>query len=198
MSAAAPHFADVALSRTETRSLAGDALLVAVAAQLIALGAQVAIPLPFSPVPMTLQTLFVLAIGAVLGPTRGLLATLLYLLEGAAGLPVLAGGAGGFARFLGPTGGYLAAFPLAACLVGTLAARGWDRRPLLAVLAMALGALTILLLGTLRLAWLIGGIGPALAEGFVPFLPGEAVKIAVAAGALPSAWVLIRRVHADP
>lgn len=196
MAAAVPHFADVVLARTRTRSRLGDALLVGVAAQLIALGAQVAVRLPFSPVPLTLQTLFVLGIGAALGPVRGGLAALLYLFEGAAGLPVLAGGRGGVAHLLGPTGGYLAAFPAAAALVGALARRGWDRRPLSAALAMAFGALAILTLGTLRLSGMVGGIGPALTQGFIPFLPGEAIKVAVAAAALPSAWALVRRIHA--
>jgi biotin transport system substrate-specific component len=105
-----------------------DAVLVVTGSVFIALLAQVAIPLPFSPVPITGQTFAVLLVGVLLGSRRGGLGVLLYLLEGAAGLPFFAGGTAGLARLAGPTGGYLVGFVVAAIVVGLLAERGWDRR----------------------------------------------------------------------
>ncbi|RPJ40883.1 MAG: biotin transporter BioY, partial [Candidatus Latescibacterota bacterium] len=112
-------------------------LLVAFASLLLALSARVAIPLPFSPVPISGQSFAVLLVGALLGSRRGSAAVLLYLAEGAVGLPVFAGGAGGAAYLVGPTGGYLAAFLPAAFVVGALCERGWDKRVPGAAAAMA-------------------------------------------------------------
>src|SRR3990170_4107237 len=123
-----------------------DLALVIGASLFVAAAAQISVPLWFTPVPITGQTLGVLLTGAALGSRRGALALLLYLIEGAIGLPVFAGGAAGFARILGPTGGYLLALPLAAGIVGSLAERGWDRRLPLAALAMIIGNLVIYLL----------------------------------------------------
>src|ERR687886_1620838 len=130
---------DVVLPRP--RSWLFDAALVATFSAFVALTAQVEIPL--QPVPITLQTLGVLFTGAVLGSRRGAVALLLYLAEGAIGLPVFAGGAAGIAYLLGPTGGYLISYPLAAGVVGWLAERGWDLRPLWTVPAMVIGNLAI-------------------------------------------------------
>ncbi len=180
--------------RTEaTAAWTRDALLVLAFSLMTALSAQIAVPLPFSPVPLTGQTFGVLLTGALLGPRLGAFAMLLYLAEGACGLPFFAGGAGGAARFAGPTGGYLIAYPLAAALVGWLATRGWDRQPLTMLAAMLVGSLVIFALGASWLAHFVGGASRALTLGVLPFLPGDAVKALLAAGLLPLGWKWIGR-----
>jgi len=181
-------------ARTATRTF-----LLAVAGSLVLAGlAQVAIPIPGSPVPITLQTLGVVLAGALLGPRAGALACGLYLLEGAAGLPVFAGGGAGVARITaGPTGGYLISFLPAAYAAGWLAERGWDRTPLRAAVAFAASLGLILLGGTL---WLVPAMGwtRAFAAGYAPFVPGALIKAAVAAALLPAGWrVLGRRDPSD-
>lgn len=172
-----------------TRSTAvvvGFSLLTALAAQLV-------IPLPFTPVPITGQTFAVLLAGALLGSRLGALAMLAYLAEGAAGLPFFRQGNGGLPYlFLSPTAGYLLSYPLAAFLTGWLAERGWDRRVPTAALAMASGSALILLCGW---AWLARFTSPetAFATGVAPFIPGDLVKIALAAAALPAGWAILRR-----
>ncbi len=181
--------ADVSWPRT---GVAVSALLVVAASLVTALAAQVAVPLPFSPVPVTGQTFAVLLAGAVLGARRGALAQLLYLVEGAAGLPVFAGGAGGAHVLLGPTAGYLVAFPLAAFVTGSLAERGWDRRFGTMVAAMLLGSSVIFGCG---LAWLARFVPGAtlLSAGLLPFVPGDLVKATLAALAVPGAWRWVQR-----
>jgi biotin transport system substrate-specific component len=164
-----------------------DIALVVLGSLVVAVAAQIAIPLPWTPVPITGQTLGVLLVGASLGWRRGALALALYLVEGAAGLPVFAGGGAGVVSFFGPTGGYLWSFPFAAALVGWLADRGWDRRLWSAVLAMALGELTVYAFGVPWLARFIGWERVWMA-GFWPFMPGAVVKLGVAGAALPFAW----------
>jgi biotin transport system substrate-specific component len=156
--------------------------------------AQVSVPLPFTPVPLTGQTLGVLLVGAALGRRRGAASLALYTLEGVAGLPVFAGGAAGPARLLGPTGGYLVGFIAAAYVVGALAERGLDRRWRTALLPFLLGSLTIYLFGVTWLAVYLGWL-PALQNGLWPFLLGDALKLLLAAGALPAAWALVRRLE---
>jgi biotin transport system substrate-specific component len=160
---------------------------------LTALAAQVVVPLPWTPVPLTGQTFAVLLTGALLGPRLGALAMLAYLLEGAAGLPFFRGGAGGYAHLAGPTAGYLFAFPVAAFVTGALAERGWDRRFLTAAAAMFLGSLVILAGGWAWLALATGDAARAFQLGVTPFLVGDVVKIALAAAALPAGWALLRR-----
>jgi len=142
-------------------------------------------------VPITGQTFAVLLSGAVLGARRGFAAQLLYLAEGAAGLPVFAGGAAGAAVLLGPTGGYLLAFPFAAALTGALAAQGWDRRFVTTAAAMLLGSAVIFALGLALLSRFIPS-GRLLAAGLLPFLPGDLIKATLAAIAFPAAWRLTR------
>ena len=167
-------------------------LLLIVGASLAnAAAAQLAIPVPWSPVPITGQTFAVLLSGAVLGARRGFAAQLLYLAEGAAGLPVFAGGAAGAAVLLGPTGGYLLAFPFAAALTGALAAQGWDRRFVTTAAAMLLGSAVIFALGLALLSRFIPS-GRLLAAGLLPFLPGDLIKATLAAIAFPAAWRLTR------
>ena len=170
-----------------------SALLVVGFSLLTAAAAQVVVPLPFTPVPLTGQTFAVLLTGALLGPRLGALAMLAYLAEGAAGLPFFRGGAGGVGHLMGPTAGYLFAFPAAAYVTGYLAERGWDRRFLTAAAAMALGSLVILACGWAWLALMFKGGAEAFRLGVVPFLPGDLVKVALAAAALPAGWALLRR-----
>jgi len=181
------------IPRSQTGGLVRDLLLVAGASLLIAACAQISIPLPWTPVPLTGQTFGVLLTGIVLGRKRGTAAMVLYLAEGAAGLPVFSGGSFGVASFLGPTAGYLFAYPVAAFLVGWLAERGWDRKPLTTALAMLLGSLLILTLGALWLSLLLGGWKVGFAKGFAPFIVGDLIKMAVATALLPTAWKLVRQ-----
>jgi biotin transport system substrate-specific component len=167
-----------------------NAVLVVLASLLTAGAAQVAFRLPGSLVPITGQTFAVLLAGTVLGPRRAALAMLLYLAEGAAGLPFFAGGAGGAHVFVGPTGGYLLAFPLAAFVTGLLASRAWDRRPLTMFVAMRRGSPVILGLGALQLSRFVPN-GTALATGVLPFIGGDVIKAALAAGLFPAAWKFV-------
>src|SRR5882762_3225797 len=137
-------------------SLLYELLIVLAGSALIALSAWVAVPLPFSPVPVTAQTFAVLFVGSALGARRGAASALAYLAEGACGLPVFAGGAAGPHVLAGPTGGYLAGFVFGAWLTGALAERGFDRRPFTTVVSMALGNVLILALGLLWLARFVG------------------------------------------
>jgi biotin transport system substrate-specific component len=130
----------------------------------------------------------------LLGARRGSLALALYLLEGALGAPVFApGGAPGIARFFGPTGGYLLAYPIAAGVVGLLAERGWDTKLWRAALAMLAGNTLIYVGGVTWLAVFLGDLQLALVNGFVPFIVADLLKIALAAIALPGGWALLRR-----
>ena len=168
-----------------------DVTLVVAGSLLMAALAQVALPLPFTPVPITGQTLGVLLVGGALGSKRGAASMLLYLLEGAVGLPVFAAGGAGPLVLLGPSGGYLLGFVPAAYLVGWLAERGFDRSFLPAVLAFGLGEVVIYAIGVPWLAFFVGA-KQALAAGFWPFLPGAVVKAAAAGALLPVAWAAVR------
>ena len=184
-------YADLLRPTMRRSALLYDAALVLGASLVIALSAQVAIQLPFSPVPITGQTMAVLLVGALLGSRRGALAVLAYIAEGLAGLPVFAGGAAGLTRLFGPTGGYLVGFVAAAFLVGWLAERGWDRRFGTTLAAMTLGNLAIYGVGAVWLAVFVGGVSRAWSLGVVPFLPGDAIKIVLAAVLLPGGWKLL-------
>lgn len=145
----------------------------------LTLGSYVTVPM--IPVPITMQTFAVTMVGAFYGWRLGGITIAAWLLEGALGLPVFAGGSGGLLHFFGPTGGYLLSFPLIGALAGWLVARGWDgTRPLLAFCAMLLANTTCLALGA---TWLAVMIGPAdaIMSGVVPFIPGAILKAALAA-----------------
>jgi biotin transport system substrate-specific component len=165
-------------SLTGTRALRRTAAVVA-GALVVALGAQVAVPVPGTPVPITLQVLAVLLVGGMLGPGPGAASLVLYLVLGAAGLPVFAPvGLPGVARLFGPTGGYLLALPLAAAVVG-VAARGprrWARLGAGLVLALAV----IYAGGVAQLAILGGDLGIAWRMGSLPFILGDLAKLVVA------------------
>ena len=169
-----------------------DMALVVGGSLVVAMSAQVAIPLPFSPVPISAQTLAVLLMGALLGSRRGALCLATYVLEGAAGLPVFAGGRGGIVHLLGPTGGYLVGFIAAAFAVGLLAERGWDRRVSTTLLMMLLGNALIYVFGLPWLARFVGG-ERVLALGLLPFIPGDLLKLTLSAALLPSGWKVLAR-----
>ncbi|CAA9327520.1 MAG: Substrate-specific component BioY of biotin ECF transporter [uncultured Friedmanniella sp.] len=169
--------------------VARSVALVVGGAAFVGLSAQVFIPLPFTPVPLSLQTFSVLLVGAVLGSRRGVASMALYLLAGAAGVPWFAQQQSGwaFASF-----GYVVGFVIAAYLVGRLAERGADRTVPRSVGLMVLGNLAIYAVGVPGLVLITGmGIGQALLVGVVPFLIGDALKIALAAGLLPATWKLV-------
>jgi biotin transport system substrate-specific component len=153
---------------------------------LTGLSAQVKIPLPFTPVPLTLQTFAVLLSGAILGWRRGFLAQALYLAEGAVGLPVFAGGTANPAHLLGLTGGYLWSYPFAAALVGWMVERGASRSAWRLALTMILSDLLILVSGTLWLQFMFRiPTSQTWHWGFYPFLVGDILKVALVGGALP-------------
>ena len=175
-----------AAGRTARRAAA-----VGLAAALVAAAAQVAVPLAFSPVPMTLQPLAVLVVGALLGPRLGAAALVVYLAAGIAGLPVFApGGLPGVARLVGPTGGYLLAFPVAAAVVGAVAGRGPGVGRVL--LGCAAGMVVIHAGGAAHLALLGGDASLAFRVGFVPFLTGDLLKIGLAAAIILTAGPRLR------
>jgi len=185
--------ADVAVPRA---GFLWNAVLVVGASLVTAASAQIEIRVPWLLVPITGQTFAVLLSGAVLGARRAFLAQALYLAEGASGLPVFAGGAAGAHVFVGPTAGYLAAFPFAAAVTGFLAERGWDRRFATMLAAMLLGSTVIFALGLVGLSRFVPGEA-LLAQGLLPFLPGDAVKSSLAALAFPTLWRLVRRAGLD-
>ncbi len=186
----------LALKAISKGGLLRDALLIVGFSVFTALTAQISIPLPFTPVPITGQTLGVLLTGALLGSRRGALSMALYMLEGAAGLPVFAFGRSGISVILGPTGGYIVGFVLAAYVVGLLCERGLDRKPTTAALSMAIGNLCIYAVGVAWLATYIG-LQAALFQGVIPFLVGDAIKIAVASASIPGGWYLLRQWRPD-
>ena len=166
--------------------LARDVALVVGAAALVGITAQVAIPLPFTPVPITLQTFAVLLSGAALGPMRGAASMLLYLAVGMAGVPWFAQQTSGWGF---PTFGYVIGFVLAATLAGALARRGLDRTVPDTIGLMTLGNLVIYAVGVPYLAVAIGvSLTEAIGLGMTPFFIGDALKILLAAGLLPLAW----------
>jgi biotin transport system substrate-specific component len=164
-------------------------------ATLTAIAAQVSVHLPFTPVPLTLQPMVVLLGGAALGSRLGAAAQILYLAAGIAGLPVFAASTvlpPGPLRLIGPTGGYLLSYPVAAFVAGWLAERGFDRRYVTSVLAMAAGLIVIFACGVTWLAWFArpaaAGFDAAVRTGFLAFLPVDIYKILVAAAILPAVW----------
>lgn len=171
--------------------LVRDVALVLGAAAFVGIAAQVSVPVPGTPVPVSGQTFAVLLSGAALGLNRSVISMALYALAGALGVPWFTQGASGwhFASY-----GYILGFVLAGAVVGALASRGGDRSPLRTVLTMTLGTVLIYAVGV---PWLMAmthsGFGAALSMGVRPFLIGDALKVLLAAGLLPGAWRLVRR-----
>ncbi|MDR1506313.1 MAG: biotin transporter BioY [Treponema sp.] len=175
-----------AASRRLNRSKITGIALTALFAALIAGGTFIAVPLPFSPVPIVLQNAFCVLAGLVLGPALGAWAVGLYLLAGALGLPVFSGAVGGFAHFAGPTGGFLAGYFLAALLAGLVAGKpkAGIKTPLSRIIAAAAcGFLVIYVPGVFWLYHITGSRAAAFTGGFLPFLPGDIVKAAIIAAA---------------
>jgi biotin transport system substrate-specific component len=168
--------------------LVRDIVLIVAAAALTGMAAQILIPLPNTPVPITLQTFTVLLSGAALGPVRGGLAMALYVVAGSLGVPWFAEGNSGVSF---PTFGYLVGFVVASVVVGALARRGLDRTVLGTLGIMVLGNVIIYAFGVPWLALSLGvDLAEALSLGAWPFLIGDALKIALATGVLPAAWWL--------
>src|SRR5262245_16416776 len=187
-----------------TSALAGARLAPAIRAASVALfavltaaAAQVSIPLPFTPVPLTLQPMVVLLGGAVLGARLGMSAQILYLVLGIAGLPVFAASPvlpQGALRLIGPTGGYLMSYPFAAFIAGWLAERGLDRRYLTSLFAMTCGLAVIFFGGVTWLAFFTRpavGLDTALRTGLYPFVLVDVAKLLVASIAMPALWKLL-------
>jgi biotin transport system substrate-specific component len=169
-----------------TSSIPGKVVLGLAATLVVAAAAHVSIPLWFTPVPLTLQPLAVLGVGLALGPVAGFLAMLAYLAEGALGLPVFSPvGLGGVAQIVGPTGGYLMAYPLVAFIVGAVTRGLQFKLPRFAAAAIGCTA-AVVLLYTCGAGWLMSAwhytAGQAWLGGVAPFLPGEAIKIVAASG----------------
>jgi biotin transport system substrate-specific component len=181
--------ADTVWSPVGTSPAVRTIVLALIGTALLTLSAKIQVP--FWPVPMTMQTFVVLVLGMAYGWRLAGATVLLYLAQGAIGLPVFAAG-GGIAYFAGPTAGYLVGFLLAAVAVGWLAEHGWDRSPLRTLAAMLIGTAIIFACGIAWLSALIG-LPQAIGAGLVPFLLGEAFKIALATAILPFAWRFLQR-----
>ncbi len=177
------------LDRYVPRTISSDIALVGAGAALIAVAAQIQIPM--IPVPMTMQTFAVLLVAATLGFSRGAASTALYLALGAFGLPVFAGAAALKAAM--PTLGYLIGFVLAAAVIGFLAEKGFTKNPLKLALAFTAGSLVIYGSGVIGLMAILGiDFSTAVSVGVVPFLFGDIVKAVLAAALLPLAWKLTK------
>jgi biotin transport system substrate-specific component len=169
-------------------------VLALIGTALLTLAAKIKVPL--QPVPITMQTLVVLVLGMAYGARLGAATVLLYLVEGAVGIPVFADTPEkgiGLAYMLKGTGGYLVGFVLAAGVVGYLAERGWDRSAFRTAAAMVIGNVVIYVLGVLWLGSIVGSLDKAIAWGLLPFLYGDALKLAIAVIAMPLAWRLATR-----
>jgi len=182
------------------RSLERSAAVVVVTALTIA-AAQISLPLPFTPVPFTLQPMIVLVGAAALGARLGAASQLLYLTLGILGLPVFAASPAlppAAARLLGPTGGYLISYPFAAFVTGRLAECGFDRRYTTSMVAMAAGLVVVYVFGVLQLAFVSQpalGVRGALAAGLFPFVLADLLKLATAAAALPFVWTSFSKIN---
>jgi biotin transport system substrate-specific component len=196
-----PTLLTVATASVDSRALRTAERIGAAAfiTALTAIAAQISLPLPFTPVPFTFQPMIVLLGGAVLGSRLGMTSQAIYLALGIAGLPVFAASAtlpAGAARLLGPTGGYLLSYPIAAFTAGWLAERGFDRRYLTSVAAMACGLALVFAGGVAGLTFFAGaprGLRGAFAVGVTPFIAADLLKLLVAAGAMPALWWLVDR-----
>jgi biotin transport system substrate-specific component len=171
-----------------------DVVLVVGAALFTAICAQISIPVPGSPVPVTGQTFAVLVAGAALGANRGAASMLLYMALGLIGLPVYSDGESGFQVIWGATGGYIVGFILAAYVIGRLAEARYDRAPVKALPVFAMGSILVFAIGVPWLAVAADlSLVRAIELGFVPFILGGIVKAAAAAAVLPAAWRLVGR-----
>lgn len=189
----------VARPSSRARALAVDTALVVAGATVVALLAQVEIPL--QPVPITGQTLGVIVVGAALGAWRGAAALTTYMLVGLAGLPVFAGFTGTLAALAKPSFGYIVGFIVAAFVAGWFAERAWDRRPALAFVGFVTASAVPFVFGIPYMAFILNVVGGAdltlwqlLEFGLFPFIAGGLIKAAIAAAVIPGLWALVRKV----
>lgn len=189
MNAQAATLRQAVVPRTD---LLTDVLLVLAGTGLVAGAAQISIPLPFTPVPITGQTFAVVLVGASLGAIRGTASLSLYLLLGILGAPIYAGHAHGWSVITGASGGYIVGFVLAAAVTGYLAERRWDRRFSSSISVMLTGNVIIYLVGLPWLAAVLNtNLEKTLEYGLYPFVPGDVFKLYLAAAVLPAAWRLV-------
>jgi biotin transport system substrate-specific component len=180
-------FADVVRPSAKSQRILFDSACILGGSLFLALMAQCCIPLWFTPVPVTLQTLGVMLLGALLGSRKGALAVTLYVVEGAMGLPFFAGGTAGLTVLFGPTGGYLFSFIFSAFIAGSLLEKGWKNSYPLTLAAFALSSLLILVGGALWLSFFVG-MPASFALGVYPFLIGCSIKVLIATAMIPSGW----------
>lgn len=170
-----------------------DLTLIVLGSLFVAALAQVEIPLPFTPVPITGQTFGVLLVGAAMGSKRGAASLTLYLAEGALGLPFFAGGAHGLSVLTGATAGYLLGFIGAAYVIGRLAEKGLERSVSTSFIPFLVGTVLIYACGVTWLAVMLGSWSKAVTFGLIPFLIGDIIKLLAASLALPAAWKLVNK-----
>jgi biotin transport system substrate-specific component len=169
-----------------------DVVLIVSGALLVAVLAQIEIPLPFTPVPITGQTFGVLLVGAALGSKRGAISLASYLAMGIIGLPFFAGGAHGLDIVIGATGGYLIGFMVAAYVIGRLAERGLERNIRTSLIPFLVGTIIIYICGVSWLSIVLGSLSKAIVAGLIPFLIGDVIKLIAASLVLPGAWKLVK------
>ena len=195
--AATPLVRPTLIDRVVTRTWVSDIALVTAGAALVAVLAQVAIPL--WPVPVTGQTLAVLLVGAGLGAARGAASLTLYALLGAVGLPIYSDASSGWSVLVGPTGGYIIGFIASAAIVGWAAERSWDRGWYKPIITFIGGSIVVFAFGLPWLAFSLGQLGlpndpqSVLIAGFYPFIIGGLIKAAIAAALLPALWAAAER-----
>lgn len=183
---------EAVIEKRNPPKLVHEAVIAIAATLLLALSAKLTVP--FYPVPLSMQTFVAIGLGLALGPVRGGAAVLFYLAQGAAGLPVFAGTPQqgiGLAYIAGPTGGFLFGFLVQAVVAGFFATRGWDRRPLTAMIAALIAGAAIYPTGLLWLGMVIGFDKPVIAYGLTPFILGDVVKAMLAALVFPMAWSVL-------
>ncbi|HEX2506515.1 MAG TPA: biotin transporter BioY [Gaiellaceae bacterium] len=192
-----PDAATLRLALLPRGGILADLALVTLGAALVALGAQISIALPFTPVPITAQTFAVVLVGGSLGVVRGAASLSLYVLLGLVGVPVYSDGGSGWDVISGATGGYLIGFVAAAALAGALAERRLDRRLSSSIAAMLTANVVVYLVGV---PWLAAaadyGLEEALEKGLYPFVVGDLVKLYLAGALLPAAWKFVERTRA--
>jgi biotin transport system substrate-specific component len=169
-----------------------DLTLIVLGTLFVAILAQVKLPLPFTPVPLTGQTFAVLLVAAILGSKRGAASMAFYIALGTFGLPVFAGGASGMTYLSGATLGYLIGFVLSAYVVGLLAERGLERSIRTSILPFLAGMVIIYACGVAWLAIVLGSFSKAVTAGLFPFVIGDLIKLIAATLALPAAWKLVK------
>jgi biotin transport system substrate-specific component len=189
-----PNAATLRLAVLHRSDVLTNVLLVAAGVALVAVAAQIRIPLADTPVPITGQTFAVVLIGAAYGVSLGASTLAAYWLVGLAGAPIYAEGKSGWDTFVGPTGGYIVGFILAAAVTGYLAQKRWDRRFSSSLGAMLIGNVAIYVPGLLWLAhYLDTGVNDTLVAGLYPFVVGDVIKLFLAGALLPAAWQAVRR-----